>query len=103
MTTANRADILRARFKAIGGLPYPRVKKLATSALKPSTGPKPRATRRQEPFFGVSLYERRTQWVGKPNGLSADLLPQRKRREDQSPLIRISRQFPRKLMRVPIE
>ena len=85
---------MRARFKALGGIPYPSrpaKPKRNTPALQPHPQRK-----RSGPFYGVSLSEVRPAWVGKANDLPESPLGKRQR-TGKPAVVRLAESVPAKL------
>ena len=94
MTTEQRAQLLRVRFRAKGGFPFigkARKRVNCQPIGKPS---------RQLVHFGVSLCERRAAWIAKPDQIHA-IIPRVKRaRGCEAVLTKIATNAPKKLVRL---
>ena len=96
MTKEERGRMLRARFRALGGIPYPQITRkprLNTAPLTPKQG-----ARSAGPFFGVSLCERRSQWVSVPDAEQVNPLGRRRRAKVKTLLTRLASKAPMKLI-----
>jgi hypothetical protein len=98
MNAADRAHLLRARFRALGGLPYYRDLKTVKPAKPAGVARKPSPL---APLpFSIYPKEHQIAWVYQPDTPSTKLTPSSKRRKGESPLTRIAAQLPRKFIRI---
>lgn len=98
MASKARATLIRARFRALGGKFPPPAQK------PPRRPPEPEPSKAgplfRLPFLMSSYYgSKPPKWVVRPDGTVKVVLPPRKRRSGESPLVRIAAQFPRGLKR----
>jgi hypothetical protein len=97
MTLEERRQLLRQRFKAIGGVPYPK------SNLPPR--PEPYVTKRSlgkplQIYYGPNIYNsHRPDWVSEADPASLEQLRLKRSKTGINPLMRIADQFPKKLVR----
>jgi len=94
MEKLERGQLLRARFRALGGIPYPSRPPKPKLNNQPLT---PKVPGRWQPFFGVSLYECRPQWVNEPDPKPKKRLGARNRKT-KCAVVRIAEVAPKKLM-----
>jgi hypothetical protein len=97
---ANRATLLKGRFKALGGVPYHmalRNPKGQTNLLPNKGAGKPLAI-----FYGVACADRRPDWIGKVGGGSKLILKARKAL-GVSPLTTMAKRLNQKLPLVSID
>jgi hypothetical protein len=98
MTPEDRRQLLRQRFKAIGGIPYPK-------SNRPPRPP-PYITKRSigKPlliYYGEYLYNsQRPDWVSQPNMFPSDQLRLKRRKTGINPYILIAAKAPKKLKRL---
>jgi len=98
MDKAKQAEVLRKRFKALGGIPYSKTDQSRPGRTKaiPNKGTgKPLAV-----HYGVSLADKRPVWVGQTETLPAQQLPLKRRRKGQNPLMRIAHLYPLRMPQV---